>query len=45
MTFEELGEVMAWIADGEDEADAAARWVSENPEKVESWIDPVMISE
>ncbi|RQD77664.1 MAG: glycine betaine ABC transporter substrate-binding protein [Halanaerobium sp. MSAO_Bac5] len=45
MTFEELGEVMAWIADGEDEADAAARWVSENTEKVESWIDPVMISE
>ena len=45
MTFDELGHVMAWIADGEDEADAAARWVSENQEKVESWIDPVRISE
>ncbi len=37
-TLAEIGEVMAWNADGSDPDESANRWIKENPEKVDSWL-------
>jgi glycine betaine/proline transport system substrate-binding protein len=45
MTTDEVAEVMAWIEDGMEEEKAAKKWVEENKEKAQGWIDPVVVSE
>ncbi len=37
-TPEEIGVVMGYIEDGIDPFDAARKWISENPERVEEWL-------
>jgi glycine betaine/proline transport system substrate-binding protein len=37
-TLADIGQVMAWNAEGSDPNESARRWVRENPEKVNSWL-------
>lgn len=37
-TLAEIGQVMAWNAEGSDPYESAKRWIKENPEKVNSWF-------
>jgi len=37
-TTAEIGQVMVWIQDGMDEYEAAKKWVTENPDKVNAWL-------
>jgi glycine betaine/proline transport system substrate-binding protein len=37
-TLADIGQVMAWNAEGVDPNDSAKRWIGENPEKVNAWL-------
>jgi glycine betaine/proline transport system substrate-binding protein len=37
-SLQEIGQVMAWNAEGADPADSARRWIKENPERVKEWL-------
>lgn len=38
-TAEEMGQVMMMIEEGEEPFDAARQWISENPDRVGSWLE------
>ncbi|MDT8272819.1 MAG: glycine betaine ABC transporter substrate-binding protein [Desulfomonilia bacterium] len=37
-TLPDIGQVMGWNADGADPYDSAKRWINENPDKVNAWL-------
>lgn len=38
-TLADIGLVMGWNADGADPYDSAKRWIKENPDKVNAWLN------
>ncbi|HPI91636.1 MAG TPA: glycine betaine ABC transporter substrate-binding protein [Deltaproteobacteria bacterium] len=38
-TLADIGQVMGWNADGADPYDSAKKWIKENPDKVNAWLN------